>query len=76
LDIGDAPSEIFGKNLDSLKSLIIKWIEAEVEEFDIWQIEIETNDVNRNLALNNYILIFCLFRMGASKQSEKLMIKL
>ena len=45
--LGDAPSEIVGKNLDSLKGLIVKWIEAEVEEFDIWQIEIEANDVNK-----------------------------
>lgn len=44
-NLGDAPSDIVGKNLDSLKSLMLKWIDAEIQEFDIWNIEFETHDV-------------------------------
>ena len=53
-NIGDAPSDIIGKNLDSLKSLLLKWIDAEIQEFDIWNIEIETHDV-RNYNEQNII---------------------
>ena len=31
--------------MNSLKALILKWIDAEIQEFDIWQIEIETHEV-------------------------------
>jgi len=47
--IGDAPSEIVGKNLDNLKTLVVKWINAEVQEFDIWEIEFQTHEVNENI---------------------------
>ena len=45
--IGDAPSEIVGKNLDILKTLVVKWIDAKVQEFDIWEIEFETHEVKQ-----------------------------
>lgn len=65
-----------GKNLDSLKKLIIKWVQAEIGEFDIWQIEIETNAVRLFYGFIERMLKFFLKkRMVALNLSQKLTIK-
>jgi len=39
------PKILIGTHLNSLKGLMTKWVEAEVVDFDIWEIVIETHEV-------------------------------
>lgn len=43
--LGSAPTKLIGINLDNLKILIGKWLNAITEEFDIWDILVETYEV-------------------------------
>lgn len=45
LSIAHEPSVIVGPHLNNLKALVTKWTEAMVENFDIWDIIIETHEV-------------------------------
>ncbi len=44
--IGFTPKVLIGKNLDALKKMMWKWIDAVTEHFDIWDIKIETHEVD------------------------------
>lgn len=41
---GSAPLKMVGPSLDNLKALISRWRNAITEEFDVWEITIETNE--------------------------------
>jgi len=41
---GLAPSVLIGEHLGGLKKMMNKWVESLVEDFDIWDVTIETHD--------------------------------
>jgi len=43
--IGLAPSVLIGEHLSGLKKMMNKWVESIVEDFDIWDVSIETHEV-------------------------------
>jgi len=43
--IGFAPSVLIGPHLNGLKSLVNKWVDSILEDFDIWDVTIETYEV-------------------------------
>ena len=52
---GNAPNPLLGKNFKEFKDLLKKWTLANVEKFDIWDIELVMNDVKyTNIYFNNY----------------------
>jgi diacylglycerol kinase (ATP) len=38
------PKVLIGPHLNNLKGMITKWVDAQVEDFDIWEITIETHE--------------------------------
>ncbi|EGR28292.1 hypothetical protein IMG5_179490 [Ichthyophthirius multifiliis] len=44
---GNSPSELIGKNMETLKKMTLKWIQSIIEEFDIWDIKVETLEVKK-----------------------------
>lgn len=43
--IGLAPSVLIGEHLSGLKKMMNKWVESIIEDFDIWDVSIETHEV-------------------------------
>jgi diacylglycerol kinase (ATP) len=41
---GQEPSTLIGIHLDALKGLMLQWLDATIEDFDIWDINVETNE--------------------------------
>ena len=42
---GDSPSDVCGKNLEVIKKSVKLWVNAVIEDFDIWDIKVTTFDV-------------------------------
>lgn len=42
---GCVSNGFIGKNLEGLKSMILKWIEAKVQPFDIWEVHMHLRQV-------------------------------
>jgi len=38
------PKVLIGTHLNSLKALITKWVDAQIEDFDVWEVTIETHE--------------------------------
>jgi len=44
LILATEPKVLIGTHLDNLKGLVTQWVNAEIADFDIWEITIETHE--------------------------------
>jgi len=43
--IATEPKVLIGTHMENLKGMVTQWVNAQVSDFDIWEITIETHEV-------------------------------
>jgi len=52
------PKVLIGTHLDNLKGLVTQWVNAEIADFDIWEITIETHEVTKMVLWTSWLTIY------------------